>query len=184
MDAHLYRRARGLAPLAQLAAGILASQIASPLLADEPPALFPSHATIQVGDEPIGRSPYEDWTDQGMQPLPDRQARQDDITIWQANLINAAYGGYGWREDEHYCAGCPQGIRKRATPSNTHHYCGYYVGGGVPCFGEGRYFDEGTWGWDYLGITFPKKVGLQWTHWRYQGGTGAYKTDGPHIPHH
>ncbi len=154
---------------------------AASLVASEPGA---QKATIVVVDDLTGRSPYQDWEDQGMRPVHDRATLQDEITPLQANLINAAYGGYGWRDDEHCCAGCPQCIRKRATPSNTHHYCGYYVGGGVPCFGEGRYFDEGTFGWDYLGITFPKKVGLQWTHWRYQGGTGAYKTDGPHIPHH
>jgi len=83
-------------------------------------------------------------------------------------------------------AGCPQSISHIATPTNTPHYGGYYVGGGTLKHGEGRYCNEGVWGWDYMGVLFQKRVWLGWSHGRrYQDGTGAYKTDGPHIiPEH
>lgn len=78
-------------------------------------------------------------------------------------------------------AGCPQSLRKITIPSNTRFYGGYYVGGGTPTRGAGRCPDDGTWGWDYSGILFPKRNALNWTAGRYQGGTGAYKTDGPKL---
>jgi hypothetical protein len=61
---------------------------------------------------------------------------------------------------------------------------GYYVGGGSAWhWGEPRKLNEGTWGWDYKGFGLPKHIALQWSHGRrYQGGTGAYKTDGPPVP--
>jgi hypothetical protein len=80
-------------------------------------------------------------------------------------------------------AGYPQEISHCARPSETHAYVGYYVGGGSPCLGDHRFANEGTWGWDYQGCLIPRKVFLCWWHGRcYQGGTGAYKTDGPHLP--
>lgn len=85
----------------------------------------------------------------------------------------------------HVRAGCPQSIAWWAQPSNSQHYGGYYVGGGALCHGEGRCADEGTWGWDYLGVLFTKHVRLGWSHGRlYQGGAGAYETDGPKVLHH
>ncbi len=77
---------------------------------------------------------------------------------------------------------CPLGIARWAVPSDTGRYVGYYVGGGCA-----RYLranppgpDDGTWGWDYQGGFFRRNVILGWWHGRrYQGGTGAYKTDGP-----
>ncbi len=64
-------------------------------------------------------------------------------------------------------------------------WCGYYVGGGASWGGETRHVDEGTWGWDYLGSPFRRRVALHWWHGRKpQGGSGAYKTDGPHIVKH
>jgi hypothetical protein len=72
-----------------------------------------------------------------------------------------------------------------AIPSNKCRYGGYDVGGGLPVRGEERSaFHEGTWGWDYFGILFPKKIALNWGHGlRHQGGAGAYKTDGPKLRH-
>ncbi|MGI8977843.1 MAG: hypothetical protein ACR2FY_01315 [Pirellulaceae bacterium] len=79
-------------------------------------------------------------------------------------------------------AGCPQCQRKITIPSNNRHYGGYYVGGGTPTRGAGRCDDDGTWGWDYAGILFTKRIALNWTaKGRSQGGTGAYKTDGPKL---
>jgi len=82
-------------------------------------------------------------------------------------------------------AGHPECISPLAIPSNTCRYGGYYVGGGLPVRGENRCAaHEGTWGWDYVGILFPKKIALNWGHGlRDQGGTGAYKTDGPKLHH-
>jgi hypothetical protein len=86
------------------------------------------------------------------------------------------------RSCDHYHAGCPQCLRKFTIPSNTRHYGGYYVGGGTPTRGAGRCNEEGTWGWDYSGVLFPKRIALNWSaKGLYQGGTGTYKTDGPKL---
>jgi hypothetical protein len=79
-------------------------------------------------------------------------------------------------------AGNPEMIRKCAVPSNTCNYTGYYVGGGCAFHGSPPGPLEGTWGWDYVGPSWlPHRVILAWCG-RCQGGTGAYKTDGPHVP--
>jgi hypothetical protein len=71
-------------------------------------------------------------------------------------------------------------IARWAKPSNTPAYVGYYVGGGAPCLGDPRCLTEGTWGWDYSGCLFSRRVMLHWFHGRrYQGGIGSYATDGP-----
>jgi hypothetical protein len=82
-------------------------------------------------------------------------------------------------------AGHPETISPLAVFSNNCNYGGYYVGGGLPFGGESRcVFHEGTWGWDYFGILFPKKIVLRWGHGSHeQGGTGAYQTDGPKLRH-
>jgi len=70
-----------------------------------------------------------------------------------------------------------------ARPSETPAYTGYYVGGGSAFGGSCRTPEEGTWGWDYQSYLLPRRVVLYWSHGRrYQGGTGAYRTDGPHVP--
>ena len=77
--------------------------------------------------------------------------------------------------------GCPS-ISCHARPSDTPAYGGYYVGGGAAFHGEPRGPCEGTWGWDYSGFLIHRRVALDWFHgWRSQGGTGAYKTDGPRL---
>ena len=76
------------------------------------------------------------------------------------------------------------GWPRLSLPSDTGHYIGYYVGGGNgrPHKKEDRHDDEGTWGWDYQGWLIPRRVMLGWWHGQnYQGGTGAYKTDGPRL---
>src|SRR5262245_41675295 len=83
-------------------------------------------------------------------------------------------------------AGCPQCVAWWARPADGQRV-GYYVGGGCPfrrC-ADAPHPGEGTWGWDYQGWLLPRRVILGWWHGRrYQGGTGAYKTDGPrlHLP--
>jgi hypothetical protein len=84
----------------------------------------------------------------------------------------------------HERAAYPVCVAWYAQPSNTPRYSGGYVGGGSACRGDPRCPEEGTWGWDYTGwrCLLPR-VWLGWWHGRrYQGGTGAYTTDGPHVP--
>ena len=82
-------------------------------------------------------------------------------------------------------AGYPRSLSGHLEPSQTAGGIGYYVGGGVPCGrGEGRRPIDGTWGWDETGCRkFRPRVILGWSQGRrYQGGTGAYHTDGPVMP--
>jgi hypothetical protein len=81
-------------------------------------------------------------------------------------------------------AGYPQCLRNHVEPSFVPGVRGYYVGGGAAHGGEGRFPDDGVWGWDDTGCPWlPMRVRLLWSHGRrYQGGPGAYATDGPHVP--
>ena len=85
--------------------------------------------------------------------------------------------------DDQRRAGYPSEVARMAKPSDTGHYIGYYVGGGSPGpLGAPRTRLEGTWGWDYQGLVWPSRINLQWYHGLFhQGGTGAYKTDGPQV---
>ena len=84
--------------------------------------------------------------------------------------------------DRLHRAGNPQHVAWWARPSLNKHYISYYVGGGAVIGGEHRGHDEGTWGLDYGGVLFPKRVWLQWWHGRKeQDGGGTYKTDGPKL---
>jgi hypothetical protein len=88
-------------------------------------------------------------------------------------------------EHTHERAGYPLCISAHAKPTNTPDYVSDYVGGGKGRAhgGEPRRVEEGTWGRDYLGFCPPRHVWLGWSHGRcYQGGTGAYETDGPFVP--
>jgi hypothetical protein len=59
---------------------------------------------------------------------------------------------------------------------------GYVGGGGSLLSGSQRYTHEGTFGLDYSGHWFHRKVWLLWNHGaKEQGGAGAYATDGPRI---
>ncbi len=83
-------------------------------------------------------------------------------------------------------AGFPRSLGHHPEPSKTSGGLGYSVGGGVPFFGHPhpRGPEDGTWGWDDTGWHgFRRRSFLGWSHGRkYQGGTGAYRADGPHIP--
>ena len=84
-------------------------------------------------------------------------------------------------------AGCAHNVGWWAVPgTNCRNYAAGYVGGGAVIDGDGPdQFADGTWGLDYVGIVVPKKVFLNWWHGRkFQGGSGAYETDGPHLKHH
>jgi hypothetical protein len=86
--------------------------------------------------------------------------------------------------EEHRRAGFPQEVSRWAKPSDTGRYTGYTVGGGSLSLRKGSppFAQEGTWGWDYVGGVFQRRVILNWWHGRrYQGGVGAYQTDGPRV---
>jgi len=151
------------------------------LITDDPPS--PSDQPSRAPVANVGPSPYANWTEHGLHPTLSREDRLAEIHPQQADWINAAYANLDYRSDAHCRAGWPECLRTRAIPSDTGRYCGYYVGGGAVTHAEGRYLDEGTWGWDYLGLCFRKRVALDWWHGRYQGGAGQYQTDGPRIRH-
>jgi hypothetical protein len=86
----------------------------------------------------------------------------------------------------HAQSGWPLCIRHCALPSDTGAYVMYQVGGGCPFWhtSEPPFPDEGTWGWDYAGLWFQRRVILGWWHGRrYQGGIGAYPSEGPSFNH-
>ena len=78
-------------------------------------------------------------------------------------------------------AGHPEVVSPIAMGSYNDHYSGGYVGGGKAFGGHSRCSNEGTWGWDYTPFRpMSSRLFLGWSHGRhYQGGTGAYATDGP-----
>lgn len=75
---------------------------------------------------------------------------------------------------------------RMARPPRDDRYVGYYVGGSRALRGESRdTITEGTWGWDYSGILFPKRVALSWSHRTgKQGPHGTYATERQHRSHH
>jgi hypothetical protein len=110
---------------------------------------------------------------------------QRKVTWWCAVLVLGASATVAGAdagccgEDGQRRAGYPQQVSCLAVPTDTGHYVGYAVGGGVPCLGTPPCTDDGTWGWDYSGWLNPRHVMLRWTHGRrYQGGVGAYRTTG------
>jgi hypothetical protein len=110
----------------------------------------------------------------------------EELATPQQQALLMALGGdaYGHRAADHCRAGHAFFIRPGAIHSNTPYYGGYQVGGGKAVHGYHPSPDDGTFGWDYFGILFSKRVALNWSGGRrYQGGTGAYKTDGPKLRH-
>jgi hypothetical protein len=101
-------------------------------------------------------------------------------------LALAATAGFAAAQS-HDHAGNAEHTAWYAHCSDTGRYVGYYVGGGAASrsHGEARSVEDGTWGWDYHGFCLPSRVILDWFHGRrYQGGQGAYRTDGPHLLKH
>jgi len=81
-------------------------------------------------------------------------------------------------------AGQPQEISRFARPFDGSRMIGYPIGGGAlnRHKAEAPNAADGTWGLDYSGWLIQRRVDLGWWHGRrYQGGAGAYKTDGPKI---
>jgi hypothetical protein len=81
-------------------------------------------------------------------------------------------------KDDFQRAGNPQRVAWWAVPSDTGHYLPYLVGGGQPYHGDRPCRGEGTVGWDYKGLLPANAIRLFWSHGRYQGGIGAYRTEG------
>ena len=80
-------------------------------------------------------------------------------------------------------SGCPWECACWAKPQAACDYIGYYVGGGASRYGgRPRCPAEGTWGWDYFGRWYPRRVRLAWFCYpRSQGGEGQYQPDGPRV---
>jgi len=111
-------------------------------------------------------------------------AAAHDFTPWMGRPATQRKHFQG---DQFARAGNPQCISPLAMPAESPHEVSYYAGGGARTKargGEERREVEGIWGVDYGGILFPKHVDLGWWHGaRYQGGYGAYRTDGPRLLH-
>jgi hypothetical protein len=87
-------------------------------------------------------------------------------------------------QDDFRRAGQPQEVSRFARPSDVNRSIGYYIGGGAlnRHRADPPTLIDGTWGWDYTGGLFRRRVDLGWWHGRrFQGGSGAYKTDGPKL---
>ena len=128
------------------------------------PARIPQRCARSGNSANIGPSPYADWSGQVCTPRqPRRQAgrdssaagRLDQRRVCRRSTIAptpiAAPAGRSASGREPFPA-------TRAATAATQ------VGGGAACFGEGCYLDEGTWGWDYMGLCFRKRVALDWWH--------------------
>jgi hypothetical protein len=78
-------------------------------------------------------------------------------------------------------AGYPQCVSPVSMVSYNEHYSGGYVGGGKFLGGQEPCPHQGTWGWDYTPFRpMSSRIFLKWSNGRhYEGGTGAYATDGP-----
>lgn len=107
-----------------------------------------------------------------------------DLTPWMGRPATERVHFQG---DQFHRAGDPQCTSPLAGPGESRHAVGYFVGGGDRVKGwrgEERRSEEGTWGTDYGGFLIHKKIDLRWSHGRrYQGGVGAYRTDGPRLIH-
>ena len=138
-------------------------------------ASFVLAASASASQTAQAEPPADFGTRQARNTITDQESSVPSGIVWGPTSEN-------YRACDFVRAGCPQCQRKITIPSNNHFYGGYYVGGGTPTRGAGRCDDDGTWGWDYAGILFTKRISLNWTaKGRSQGGTGAYKTDGPKL---
>jgi hypothetical protein len=77
-------------------------------------------------------------------------------------------------------SGWPMTISCLAHPSESPHDIGYQVGGGKVCGGRGP-MREGTWGWDFGGCLFSKRVVLAWGQGPHLGKPPTYKINGPRL---
>jgi len=112
-----------------------------------------------------------------------RRVTRHLVSLSPCLLVSLSLSAAKAQDPGHCRAGCPERVAWYARPSESPAYVGYYVGGGSAVGGSYRCPHEGTWGWDYQGRFLPHRVMLYWSHGcRYQGGTGAYKVNGPPVP--
>lgn len=127
-------------------------------------------------------------------PIP-RESQASELTIASGHICSGCPAcdqpAVSMPTIEHGCidhlhrAGHPETQGRLAKPSLNRHYSFGYVGGGAAFRGEPRFSEEGTWGVDYSGILFKKKIWLGWLHGRgEQRHDGSYHTDGPHLLAH
>src|SRR5262245_15670785 len=144
--------------LAPLAAALAVYLVPAGTAHGKPPASFAAKAVSQQlsDDEPQA----------ARAPPPEPSAIPSSGIVWGES-------NDGYRDCDKYRAGCPESLARFTIPSRTRYYGGYYVGGGTPLQGAGFCSgSDGTWGWDYPGILFTKRIALNWTkNGRYQGGT-------------
>ena len=84
-------------------------------------------------------------------------------------------------------AGYPQWVSPVSMVSYNERYSGGYIGGGKFFHGgDEPCVHQGTWGWDYSPFRpMSSRIFLKWSNGRhYEGGTGAYATDGPKPMEH
>ncbi|MBW3596724.1 MAG: hypothetical protein KY475_05550 [Planctomycetes bacterium] len=83
--------------------------------------------------------------------------------------------------DDQVRAGYPDTLSRWAVRSVTPAYSAGWVGGGTLLPGQPRYIHaDGVWGFDYDGWLLNRRIWLGWSHGRrYQGGRGAYDSEGP-----
>ena len=98
------------------------------------------------------------------------------------DIINKAHPEDRYCLDVHERAGNPGQVAWWARCAINEHYSAWFVGGGTawtyPHKARVRSNEEGTWGMDYDGIFAPRRVWMNWSKGRKQGGLGAYETDG------
>jgi hypothetical protein len=83
--------------------------------------------------------------------------------------------------DDQVRAGHPEMVSRWAIPSVTPAYSAGWVGGSTLLRGQPRHIhSDGVWGFDYDGWLLNRRIWLGWSHGRrYQGGAGAYDSEGP-----
>lgn len=125
--------------------------------------------------DPIDKSLQAEFTDLSQAFMP---AGTDEVVTEESQPTKT--GRYGVPGPHR--AGWPQCIGRWARPAVCADYEVGYVGGGSLFFGKSRCRHEGTFGLDYSGWLISRKTWLKWTHGvRFQGGAGAYASDGPKL---
>ncbi len=100
------------------------------------------------------------------------------ISVWLAIPLNAADLTAEQIAGQQR-AGWPETVAWYAVPSWSPHEAGYFVGGGAAS-GARPGPHEGTWGWDFCGWLYHRRIALGWGQGPCLGQPGTYKTDGPH----
>ncbi|MSR32954.1 MAG: hypothetical protein EXR99_15785 [Gemmataceae bacterium] len=108
----------------------------------------------------------------GLQFIPASQAADDGIPM-------DSNPEHSWQQ-----TGWANRVKKHAMPTHSPGYGGYWVGGACVKNGGAPGPVDGTYGRDYFGRLFERKVVLGWCFKdKAKGGAGNYATDkGPVVP--